>query len=134
MVGGGAGPHPLPPMPPKEDTVSNVTIEKAVPDEDEIKLYDPVYAGYCFGPGGAGSTIDFGHRGGFEEHVWIGRRDHPLLNDLLIARPDLIEGDETTKITRVLVCPECNREFSALVAYKSHARTHKGGVSGMIEA
>lgn len=112
--------------------MSNVSIEKGAPAEGEIELYDPVYAGFSFGPGDAGQNIDFGIRGGFEPHVWIGPRNHLLLEDLLLARPDLIEGDGKERISKVLVCPECSREFNALIAYKSHARTHKPGIAAEV--
>lgn len=110
----------------------NVTIEKGAPDETEVALFDPVYAGFSFGPGNAGETIDFGSRGGFEPHVWIGPRNHPLLDRLLEERPDLIEGDGSAGPTKVFVCPECMREIPSLIGYKSHIRTHKTGVASEI--
>jgi hypothetical protein len=111
-------------------TGENVTITKGVPDEDEIMLYDPLYAGFSYGPGNAGQTIDFGSRGGFAPNTWIGPRNHPLLNDMLLARPDLIEGTGLQPGPfKVLVCPECSREFNSLPGYKSHARTHRPGVT-----
>jgi hypothetical protein len=111
----------------------NVTITKGAPDDGEIMLYDPVYEGFSYGPGNAGQTIDFGARGGFEPRVWIGPRNHPLLDGMLRDRPDLIEGDGKDKLTKVIVCPECLREFNALIAYKSHVRTHRPQVTETVE-
>lgn len=112
---------------------SNVSIGKAVPDEDEVRLWDPLYEGYSYGPGGIGDNIDFGVRGGFEPRVWIGPRDHPLLDGLLRERPDLIEGDgdDATRV-KVYVCAECNKEVTSLIGYKSHVRTHRQTVTDTI--
>lgn len=112
----------------------NVTIVKAAPSEEEVRLFDPRYAGFSFGPGGRGSTIDFGPRGGFEPHVAIVRRDHPLLDELLRARPDIVEGsgDAGGGTVKVYVCHFCSREVGGLIGLQSHLRTHRSSIEGSV--
>lgn len=98
------------------------------PVADLVVLWDPQFEGYSYGPGDRGQNIDFGTRGGFEPHVWIGPKEHPLLPDLLRERPDLIEGDGSTqKIVKVYICPTCSKECASLLGFQSHQRTHRGG-------
>ena len=102
-----------------------VTISKATPKSNEVMLFDPKYEGFVYGQGDRGDVIAFGSRGGFAPSIWIGPKDHPLLDGLLKARPELVEGDGQTHVSKVLVCPECFREFNAMIAYRSHVRTHQ---------
>ena len=102
-----------------------VSLVKWQPTEGEIKIFDPEYISYCFGPN---DEIRFGPKGGFDEHIWIGPGDHPMLEDLLNDRPEL---QVVTEEKQVFVCLECSPEtkWGSMQAYKAHqSRTHRSTV------
>lgn len=73
------------------------------PTEGEVRIFDPQYVSFSYGPG---NDIQFGPKGGFPEHVWIGPGDHPMLDPLFAARPDLIVGSgEAAEVYPCVQCP-----------------------------
>lgn len=89
---------------------------------DTIHLYDPDYISLSFGPN---NEIQFGPKGGFEEHHWIGLRTERLLPQLLTTYPRIREAD--APMTAVYVCEIDGAEFGTKVGLRNHKRSHTAG-------
>jgi len=86
---------------------------------DTIKLFDPEHISLSYGPS---SEIQFGPKGGFDEHIWIGLRAHPMLPALLSAYPGIREAD--VPLVNLFVCEECDASFGTKVGLRSHKKVH----------
>jgi uncharacterized Zn-finger protein len=94
---------------------------------DQIAVYDPEHEALVFGPGSSADDglIRFGPRGGFEPNVWVGPRDHPLLQPMMARHPKMFEIGAANK---VYVCDYCGAEYKALPAIRGHKNAKHGGV------
>lgn len=93
------------------------------PQEGQVKLYHPTYAGYRFGPGSGPETTDemivFGT---FEPNVAIVRADHPLLPGLLKQDPSVVVLRPGEKPGRTYACESCDEEFPSKALVAAHRR------------
>lgn len=104
-------------------TVGTPTIIASEARPGEVMLIDPLYSGFSFGPheNGTLQNIQFGPKGGFQDHVWIGSAEHDLLDALLAARPDITIAEPGPQ--RIIVCPMDQMEFKTQFAFNRHAAT-----------
>lgn len=95
--------------------------------EDQVIIFDPEHESLSYGPA---SDIEFGPRGGFEPHVWIGPRDHPLVDKMMLEHPKMFELGAEKK---VIACGDCMaagvtpNEFKTLQAFRGHRLARHGG-------
>jgi hypothetical protein len=95
--------------------------------DDQIAIYDPEHESLVYGPGSSADDglIRFGPRGGFEPNVWVGPRDHPLLQPMMARHPKMFEMGATNK---VFVCEYDGQEFKSLNGIRGHKNAKHGGV------
>jgi C2H2-type zinc finger len=104
----------------KKAAADSAAAHSDIPD-DRIAIFDPEHESLVYG---AQSDIRFGPRGGFEPHIWIGERDHPLLGDMLTAYPAMFEVGAPNK---VYVCDVCGQEFRSVPSLRGHKSAKHGG-------
>lgn len=107
-----------------QEAIASTAAFKASVPKGMVRLYHPEYESLTFGDREQGDVIQFGPKGNFEPHVWIGPEDHPLLPALLAGHPAIRSVDAPNK---VYVCDECGAEFKVIIALRSHRKTHKPG-------
>jgi len=86
---------------------------------DTIKLFDPEHVSLTYG---ASNEIQFGPKGGFDEHIWIGLRAHPMLPALLSSYPGIREAD--VPLVNLFVCEDCDASFGTKVGLRNHKKVH----------
>lgn len=89
------------------------------PESEIVVLNDPEHISLSFGPS---NEIQFGPKGGFDEHLWRGPRAHPMLPALLSAYPAIREADAPRQ--NIFVCEDCGAEFGTKVGVRNHKKTH----------
>jgi hypothetical protein len=108
----------------------DLPLSKWQPREGEIKLFHPDFEGLSYGVGvnPGEDMIQFGPKGGFARHEWVGSASHPLLEGLFAAYPTIIvEGEDE----RPFPCGNCSpiTYWPSLKAFQAHNRIHRSNVT-----
>lgn len=97
-------------------------VETVEPEVQTVKLFDPRFEQYSYGPYERDGAINFGARGGHPPHTWEGPRDHPLLERMLMDRPEIMDvtNGDPKAAREVYVCYTCLGKFPTFAGLKGH--------------